>query len=191
MLRKRKRKNPKYSRTVPLTAEGTLQYIFKNYNLRILEDINLQKILKNTLNINFINSGSQADVFRIQFDKKFIIENEKNKTMLYSDKDYALKLTYVGWECIRKTQILSKHKLIPKVYFITNDFIIMDYIKGILLADFFKLSIESSIIENVQKQHMNLIKNLSKFYHISEIDIPSENFIVDMNFIVHFIDPCN
>lgn len=75
--KRRTRKNPnppRYYSGKLFTKEETLNYIHKNYNLRILEDSNLQKILSNLESIKYISSGSQSDVFAIQINNKIFLD---------------------------------------------------------------------------------------------------------------------
>lgn len=197
-------KAPRYQKQAPFTPEGTLHYIFKHYGLRISEDINLQKILQNSLRLTYISSGSQADTFKIIFDKKFIIEDGKTKTMLYPDKEYVLKLSYTSLKCKDIIKTLSKHDLIPKIYFIANIFTIMDYIDGDTLDYFFyklnqkykKNEIDADMYEQilnlVEMQAQKILGKIYKFYNSQEIDSGTyTNFLIDKNYKVYFIDPCN
>jgi len=197
-------KAPRYQKQAPFTPEGTLHYIFKHYGLRISEDINLQKILQNSLRLTYISSGSQADVFRVTFYKKFMIEDGAVRASLYPEKEYVLKLSYISLRCKDILKTLSKHDLIPKIYFVSNIFAIMDYIEADTLSDFqdkleqqYKRGVITDtqyrkIMGVIEIQMREILDKIYKFYSSQEIDSGTyTNFLVDKNYKVYFIDPCN
>lgn len=108
---------------------------------------------------------------------------------LYNDPG---RLFYVSTEeCTKKLLALSDLKLIPKIYIIQDNFIIMDYIDGIILSKSgihresveFREMVFEKLINTVMEWHVHL------WFHG---DLDGDNIILGKDKNIYIIDPsCN
>lgn len=125
-------------------------------------------------NIEYINKGAESEVYG---NKKLVVKvylyDKFSKFPIYADRFL----------------ILSDAKLIPKIYEIGDDYIIMDRIYGKPLTTKLLNTLSIKQKENIYGQIEKLIK---KYHDVGLIHGDLENYqniLVDNKLKVHFIDP--
>lgn len=139
-------------------------------------------------NISFLSEGNYAEIYKFDIEVPTRISFISNN-MVMKPGTYVLKLQkwnnlldLKGRNFLKK---LSKHKLIPEIYVISSDFIIMKYIEGNTLRDL--INNEENIAGILHK-----VGRIVEKYHdlgYSHSDLHSANILIDKNGEVHLIDP--
>lgn len=166
---------------------GSLSHgrLLQNPFLQISE---VQNILGNIPFQNLYDKGREAETYYFRTYINSIILGKLLIPGKYVLKIYRPK--YKLQEALQKYLLkLSKHKLIPKIHIINQDFIIMDYFDGLRLETIIYSRLVSRkdfdiIFENIKKL-LEKYRSL-KFRHN---DFHYENILVDKNLNVMFIDP--
>lgn len=154
----------------------------------------LQKKANNILrdldaeNIKYLAEGNYAEVYKFSIEFPTIIRKIKLNSGTYVLKLIKLNETSaLDLKEIKYLQKLSKLGLIPKIYVITDDFVIMKYIEGDTLLDLIHIlpsdELEIALLnlgDVVQKWHD------SGFIHG---DLHLKNIMLDQDLNVHLIDP--
>ena len=157
----------------------------KNPNLEFFADKILSEL--NTDKFEFIGEGNFGEIYLFEINQNKFFENTILKPNRYILKVFRRTLTSI--EEINRLKILSKYGLIPKIYIITSDFIIMRYIKGITLLKFEKYNQDNpKLIHSILIKINNLIKKWHslKLYHG---DLGDDNILITEDNKVYFIDP--
>lgn len=134
----------------------------------------------------YINFGGYSETYRFFITTPTFVDNN-----ILNKGDYIIKIFYKNYGNINeKTKkyfnLLSDKKLIPKIYVITDEYIIMDFIKGFILKD---------ILEYAEKDWNTVINKIkyeakkwwSKGFYHNDLNVGNIIFKPDGNVI--FIDP--
>lgn len=131
--------------------------------------------------VEFLDEGGNAEVY-------YFYKNNRGYVIKLFDRP-------ISKNCLEYLNLLSEEKLIPKIYKITNNYVIMDYIQGKPLSILLKPSnIEK--LTNIQKRIIfSKLKNIIDHWHylgLSHGDLNKGNIIISTNLDVYVIDPlCN
>ena len=139
----------------------------------------------------YLTEGDYAEIYKFGISQNtripFVKENVILKPGTYclkilknSDKNLDLK----SRNFLKK---LSKHKLIPEIFLITNNIIIMEYIDGDTLLNLME-EIPPGILERI---FLDLYKIIERYHDLgySHSDLHLKNILIDENNKVHVIDP--
>lgn len=96
-----------------------------------LDDI-AEYIQKNSVAFEIIGEGGEAKAYLFQINKSLVLNAKLLYPGVYVLKDYIKYENFKGLSLhkINKLTELSKYGVIPKIYIITKNYIIMDYVKG-------------------------------------------------------------
>lgn len=126
-----------------------------------------------TNNLEYIDIGNESEIFKFQQD---------NHQYIIKIFDYPLIKRIIEY-----FQVLSKEKLVPRIYEITAKYVIMDYIQGESLNDIiFDKKAKKRATELLSK----LIKEVKRWHNkgFAHGDLHEENIIITKDKAV-FIDP--
>lgn len=150
--------------------------------------IELQKN-PNVYDIRFIDKGGYGTVYSFYLNQRSFILN----TIFLDKGEYAIKLinqqyNYLDDYSINRLQILSKYGLIPKIYYIDYNLIIMKYVDGIPFSVWRTGKEGTEKLEIVEEKINTLADVWTKlgFYHS---DLHYGNILITKNLKVYFIDP--
>ncbi len=151
---------------------------------------NVKNLLHGNVEINFLDSGAEADVYYFENKDDIIVDNYLLQPGKYILKYYFNKFLYSSSKQIRYLTKLSDKKLIPKIYIITADFIVMKFIEGTNLEKLLdkgrykSLSSKKELIDNIKNE-------LSKWHNNNFIhnDLSPSNILISNNGKVWLIDP--
>lgn len=152
-----------------------------------VEDILNEIDPKNKIEFEFIAEGQCGEIYKFKLLRITKIEN----VMLFPN-EYVLKIFKDGDE-ISKSEIkwltqLSDNNLIPKIYIINSDFIIMKYINSKTIWD----SIQDNFTLDDYLIILEKIKILLLKWHslgFAHGDLHQRNILITKNLEVYFIDP--
>lgn len=181
----RKRKNP------------SLEKIIEDHPHLLINPIFLD--LLKQCKFKYLSSGAVRDVFY------FETTNIKLRNYQIPEGSYVIKINKIynrtnyknekfkSWrieECIKVHINFSKLGLIPKIYFIDPDFMIMKYVPGKTLDKIIHdKSISKEKIQDLINKRNSLELILGKFW--PAYDVSDDNFIVSPDFKkIYYIDPC-
>lgn len=160
----------------------------KNPEKEIIEFLEDLKPYEDNIQIEFIGKGSFGETYTFEILYPKVLDNGQ---ILYSGK-YLLK-RFINRPCkneISHIMILSKYGLIPKIYYMNKNYVIMKYIKSVTLHSLIKnqyLSIsETKLIFNQIRKLIGKWHDLG-FYH-GDLDNLS-NMLITENEKVYLIDP--
>lgn len=151
---------------------------------------NIKNLFYGNVDINFLDSGAEADVYYFENKDDIIVDNYLLHPRKYILKYYFNKFLYSSSKQIRYLKKLSDKKLIPKIYIITSDFIVMKFIEGTNLEKLLDKGRYKSL--SSKKELINNIKNeLSKWHNNNFIhnDLSPSNILISNNGKVWLIDP--
>lgn len=137
---------------------------------------------------NLIGRGKEGPVYYFKLIQRSFILND-----IFLDKgEYAIKILTgrhkYNKEVIDQLKLMSNYGVIPKIYYIDHNSIIMKYINGITLRDF-KLRYPNYSLTEINKRVEELEKiwwDVGKFVHM---DICDRNILITENMKVYLIDP--
>lgn len=150
-----------------------------------LEDIS-QFIRKNSNEFYKIGQGAEGVVFYFKLNKSLILN-----TKILKPNEYILKIYDFGGNLslkkIKKLLIYSKYGLIPKIYVITNKYIVSKYIDGYSL---------NYVLAHFPNSYDNIYYKIDKLKEIwnklgfNHDDLKAENILFSKDLkSVYFIDP--
>lgn len=158
--------------------------------LQIIDVLSRNPDIKDLKNIG---SGAEADVYYIN-----IIKNTHVFDHLIKKGEYAVKLYDTQWQgpLSEKQQkhlvLLSKYGLIPEIFYLDSNMMIMKYINGITL-DKFSEQIENDpqIMDHLKTKYLKLIGIWKKlgFEHRDVRFGMSDNILVTEDLKLYIIDP--
>lgn len=156
-----------------------------------LEDIE-EFIESNSSDFRYLNKGIEGKTFYFKLNKKLVLNTEILKSGEYVLKIFFKHMTY-SIDQIKKLKILSKYGLIPKIFVVTNKYIIMKYIKGNTFYALYNSNLlDNNDLEYIEDRKSRLIAIWAKlgFEDILDIEHNDENILVseDLNH-VYVIDP--
>lgn len=128
--------------------------------------------------------GDEAIVYELKLDNAYTFNGNKLKKGIYILKKYKRKPLFD----LNELLILSKIKLIPKVYVVDDRIVIMDFVKGITFQEFLDKKHSSDIRKKVFKNVKNLLERWHN-YNKRHCDLNFYNILVAKNWDVFFIDP--
>lgn len=136
-------------------------------------------------NLKYLAEGDHAEIFKFTLKNLLRIEN-----ILLKPGTYILKLQKeFKFSPKERTYFnkLSKLKLIPHIYIIEKDFIIMDYVKGKTLLEL----VETLPPGRLSSLFLKIGKTLNKWHDLnySHGDMHIKNIMIDSNGEVILIDP--
>lgn len=152
-----------------------------------LEDIE-EFIENNSSKFKYLNKGVEGKVYYFKLNRKLMLNTE-----ILQPGEYVLKILHEGkkysLDHIDQLKLFSKYGLVPKVFVVTKQYVVMKYIRGTTLKHLEKSLKQEEIwaIDNkVEKLH-NIWKKLG---FQSYIDPNEANVLVsdDMKH-VYIIDP--
>lgn len=138
--------------------------------------------------IRLLGQGAFGDVYYFYLPQRTFILND-----IFLDKgEYAIKILFgnhkYGKEDIKKLEVMSKYGIIPKIFYIDKNSMIMKYIDGITLKEFRKKYPFYSLNEIKTKieylQH--IWWQIGKFSHE---DLHDGNILITKDLKVYLIDP--
>lgn len=148
----------------------------------------LQKLVDQIIQLpsEYIGFGGYSEVYRFIVSQPAIIDNN-----VLNPGDYVIKIFFNNYRILDNKTIkyfkkLSNEKLIPEIYIISDEYVIMDYIKGVVLVKIL------DIIHKDWEIAINKIKTEAKRwwkkgqYHN---DLNPGNIIFRPDGLVTFIDP--
>lgn len=153
----------------------------------------LQKLVEEIIQLPFeyLGFGGYSEVYRFILTKPEIVDGN-----LLSKGDYVIKIFFRNYRILDSKSIsyfkdLSNKKLIPQIYIINFDYIIMDYVDGKVLKDF--NDDKKFIIENYQFLIDSIKLELQKWWKKNRYhnDLNPGNIIFKSKGGVIFIDPSN
>lgn len=149
------------------------------------------------------DTGGNANTYKFTISKSFFVFEtnlkpgnyvlklfrKPNRFDMYNDLDHPFHTS--SKDCIKKLIALSDLKLIPKIYIIQDNFIIMEYIDGIILSKsgirFEPLEFRKIVFEKLEKTLFDWHRN-----HLYCGDLDGDNIILGKDQNVYIIDPsCN
>lgn len=152
--------------------------------------LNVKNLFNGDVEIKYLDSGAEADVYIIENANEVIVDNHLLFPGKYILKYYFNKHLYSSSKQIKYLKKLSDKKLIPKIYIITDRFIIMKYIEGTNLeklldkGKYKSLTSKKEIIDNIKNE-------LSKWHDNNFIhnDLSPSNIIISNSGKIWLIDP--
>lgn len=167
-----------------------------------LDDI-VEYIHKNSVAFEIIGEGGEANAYLFQINKSLVLNAQLLYPGVYVLKDYIKYRGFKGipLQKINKLIKLSKYGVIPKIYIITKNYIIMDYVKGASLKQIMReYGPNSVMVRKLMKRILELEEiwfNNLKFdkYDVALDRSNYNNFIVADGFEVaeqpkiYIIDP--
>lgn len=160
----------------------------KRKNPRNKQD--LLNTLQNDSNIKigYLSAGNEGDVYGLVIPKRTIILD----FLLLNKGKYVLKIydygIFLNSEQIEYLTTLSKYGLIPKIYYIDDKIIIMDYIDGIKYY-YFETKYRGTEELDIVKLNINKLKKIWKRLGFEHGDLNDANILVTNDLKVYFIDP--
>ncbi len=155
-----------------------------------LEDIE-EFVKNNSSKFRYLDSGVEGRVSYFKLDKKLVLNTE-----ILKPGEYVLKTfhpwTKYNFEILQKFKLISKYGLIPKIFVITNKYIIMKYIKGRRLSYFWNNSkeFEKTKLTKLDDRVNELYDIWKKLGFDKYIDHSDENILVSEDLKhVYIIDP--
>ena len=138
----------------------------------------------------YLAEGDYAEIYKFSISQNTRIPFVKENIVL-KPGIYCLKIFNSGENLDLKSRNflkkLSKHKLIPEIFLITSDIIIMGYIDGDTLLNLME-EIPPGILERIFR---DLYKIIERYHDLgySHSDLHLKNILIDENNKVHVIDP--
>lgn len=159
----------------------------------------IEEIIKNLQenskikNLQCIGEGADAEVYYFNLPQKAYILND----IFLNQGEYVIKILKTqkpnhpprySEEEINRLKKYSKYGIIPKIYYIDKNSIIMKYIKGITLKEFRKKYPEYPLtdIRNRIIELENIWWKIGKFTHS---DLHDGNILITKDLKVYLIDP--
>lgn len=139
-------------------------------------------------NIKYLAEGNYAEVYKFSIEFPTTFQKIKLKPGTYVLKLITMtEISSLNSKEIKYLQKLSKLGLIPKIYVITEDFIIMEYIKGETLLE----SVYSLLPSDLEIVLLTLEEIIQKWHKLgfAHGDLNLKNIMIDQNLNVHLIDP--
>lgn len=138
--------------------------------------------------IKFLSSGLEARIYKFTLDKSVIFSG-----ILLKSGQYVLKVIYDEYcldkENIERLFLLSKYGVIPHIYFINENIIIMKYIDGepfyYWIKDHRKDSKKLEIINYKINKLIEIWEKLGLYHE----DLNNTNILITKDLKVYFIDP--
>lgn len=153
----------------------------------------LQKLVEEIIQLpsEYLGFGGYSEVYRFILNKPEIVDGN-----LLQKGDYVIKIFFRNYRILDSKSIsylkdLSNKKLIPQIYVINFDYIIMDYVDGKPLKDF--NDDKKFITENYQFLIDSIKLELQKWWKKNRYhnDLNPGNIIFKSKGGVIFIDPSN
>lgn len=151
---------------------------------------NIKNLFYGDIEIKYLDSGAEADVYLIENIDDIIVDNYLLPSGKYIFKYYFNKHLYSSSKQIRYLKKLSDKNLIPKIYIITDRFVVMKYIEGTDLEKLLDKGRYKSLAS--KKELLDSIKiELTKWHNNNFIhnDLSPSNIIVSNNGKIWLIDP--
>jgi len=159
----------------------------KNPHLENIEEF----IKSNSSEFIYLSTGGEGSVYYFKLNKRLILNTEILQPGEYALKIFTDKRTEnnkggLSSKKINKFLLLSKYGLIPKIFIITNKYIISKYIYGQTISDF---QIEyPEHMDEVNHQIDKLIKVWNKL-GFEHDDLSEDNILISDKGSIYFIDP--
>lgn len=150
----------------------------------------IRNLFYGNVEIKYLDSGAEADIYLIENNEDVIVDNYLLHSGKYILKYYFNTHLYSSPKQIKYLKKLSDKKLIPKIYVITDKFIIMKYVEGTNLEKLLDKGKYKSL--NSKKELIDNIKNeVSKWHDNNFIhnDLSPSNIIISNNGKIWLIDP--
>lgn len=144
-------------------------------------EIEASQILNN-IDFEYLTEGKSGEIYIFQLKSNNIIQDVDFHSGWYILKIFKTQLSNKEVEYFK---FLSDENLIPKIFLITRNFMIMSFIKSQTLSEYQK---KSKINSKILKQ----IRILIDKWHDAEIahgDLHEDNILIDSKQKVYFIDP--
>lgn len=144
---------------------------------------------KDGINIKVFGSGYEANIYYFELNKRKVLPIDG---LLLNKGDYVLKIYYDSSELSKKEidrlMLLSNYGVIPKIYFIKSNIIIMDYVNGKTYIEFRR---ENSFNEKrkIVDSKIEDFKRVWEKLGLRHGDLNHTNILITENLKVYFIDP--
>lgn len=146
----------------------------------------VELILNNiTENLQFLSEGNDGELYKFEINKNTLFD----RTILKPGK-YIIKIFKYPVKNITKLKLLSDSGLIPKIYVITSNFIIMRYIEAVNLYEFIKENKDKKLYdpEYIMKRLRFLINQWHKL-GFAHGDLILTNILITDEYKIYLIDP--
>jgi tRNA A-37 threonylcarbamoyl transferase component Bud32 len=175
-------------------VKAKLKKVKKRKNPELeLEAENISKELDLNVDFKYISEGFFAETFYFKLLKNKLIRN-----IILKPDEYILKIFKNDLEKynaakpnnyeLNRLKLLSKYGLIPKIYIIDKNFIIMKYIKGITLKEYLQNIENYSLTEKILFKIEYIIE---KWHDLGFVhgDLYDKNILITNTDKIYFIDP--
>ena len=149
-------------------------YFFEDLYVYLIKKSTLLKKLekKNVNNVKYFSKGKRGLLYIGDYNNKKVaikIKNPKSKAISRIENETNF------------LKLLNKKKIGPKLLFFDKDFIILEYIKGILIIDYLKKFNKKNILKIIKKimEQLYLMDKLK--INKEEMSHPQKHILIDKN----------
>lgn len=154
----------------------------RNPHLRPKAEFILNDISKD---LQFLSEGNDGELYKFKINKNILFDR-----IILKPGKYIIKILRHPIKNINRLELLSDKGLIPKIYLITSNFIIMKYIKAVNLLQFIRENKDKDLYDPdyIIKKLRFLINRWHKL-GFAHGDLILSNILITDDYKIYLIDP--
>jgi predicted Ser/Thr protein kinase len=139
----------------------------------------------NNIDFEFLSEGNDGELYKFKLDRNTLFDS-----IILKPGYYILKLFKYPIKNLNRLKLLSDNGLIPKVYFIDSQYVIMKYIKAVNLYQFVKENKNKDLYD--PDYIMDRLRFLISRWHklgFAHGDLILGNILITKDYKIYLIDP--